>query len=146
VNNRQSTADFRGVAAEFEPSLEGEVGDPLGSLASGGTPTPPAPSVQSEAAHRPVSVSSSVMEALLINRVEPAYPAIARTTRTSGAVVLSAVIAADGTIQSLRVVSGSPLLTVAATAAVREWRFKPMLLDGQPIEVQTLITINFVLD
>jgi protein TonB len=86
------------------------------------------------------------MEALLINRVQPAYPAIARTTRTSGAVVLSAVIAADGTIQSLRVVSGSPLLTVAATAAVREWRFKPTLLDGQPIEVQTLITINFVLD
>jgi protein TonB len=80
------------------------------------------------------------MDALLINRVEPIYPAIAKLSRTSGAVVLNAVIAADGTIQKLRVVTGSPLLAGAAVAAVREWRYRPTLLNGQPVEVETLIT------
>jgi len=60
-------------------------------------------------------------------------------------VVLSAVIAADGTIQSVHVVSGPPLLMGAALDAVRQWRYKPTLLNGEPVEVQTLITVNFVL-
>jgi protein TonB len=85
------------------------------------------------------------MEALLINRVQPAYPAIALATRTSGSVVLSAIIAKNGAIQSLTLVSGSPLLANAALTAVRQWRYKPTLLNGEPVEVATLITVNFVL-
>src|SRR5690348_12433196 len=105
-----------------------------------GVPPPP-PTVT----RAPLKVGSGVMEALLINRVEPKYPRIAQAARVSGAVVLSAVIAADGTIQSVHVVSGPPLLMGAALDAVRQWRYKPTLLDDEPVEVQTLITVNFVL-
>lgn len=102
---------------------------------------PPPPAVT----RGPLKVGSGVMEALLINRVEPRYPHIAQVAHVSGTVVLSAVIAVDGTIQSVHVVSGPPLLMGAALDAVRQWRYKPTLLDGEPVEVQTLITVNFVL-
>jgi len=110
-----------------------------------GQPVPAAPPAPREAPRHPLQVSSGIMDAMLINRVEPRYPAIAQVARVSGAVVLSAVIAADGSVQSLRVVSGNPLLISAAYDAVRQWRYRPTLLNGQPVEVQTLITVNFVL-
>jgi len=111
----------------------------------GVAPRPALPPPPPEVRRGPLKVGSGVMEALLINRVEPRYPPIARVARVSGAVVLSAVIAADGTIQSVHVVSGPPLLMGAALDAVRQWRYKPTLLNGEPVEVQTLITVNFVL-
>ena len=103
-------------------------------------PPPPPPMTRG-----PLKMGSGVMEASLINRVEPRYPRIAQVARVSGTVVLSAVIAVDGTIQSVHVVSGPALLMGAALDAVRQWRYKPTLLDGEPVEVQTLITVNFVL-
>jgi protein TonB len=109
------------------------------------TSIPGPPPVPREASHHPLQVSSGIMDAMLINRVQPRYPTIAQTVRVSGSVVLSAVIATDGSVQSLRIVSGNPLLISAAYQAVRQWRYRPTLLNGQPVEVQTLITVNFVL-
>lgn len=127
-----------GVILDFGENYKAP--DMLGLAPRPAVPPPP-PTVT----RAPLKVGSGVMEALLINRVEPKYPRIAQAARVSGAVVLSAVIAADGTIQSVHVVSGPPLLMGAALDAVRQWRYKPTLLDDEPVEVQTLITVNFVL-
>jgi len=82
---------------------------------------------------------------MVIRQVKPVYPRTALITRTEGAVVLRAIVGKDGTVQDLRVVSGSPLLASSALEAVRQWQFKPYLLNGAPIEVETQVTVNFVL-
>jgi periplasmic protein TonB len=84
--------------------------------------------------------------ALLTHRVEPVFPALARQIRKSGRVELRAVIAADGTIQSLEVMSGDPIFLPSAIEAVRQWRYKPTLLNGQPVEVDTFITVIYTLN
>jgi protein TonB len=104
---------------------------------------PPRPNANSS---RPVRVSIGVMQGSLIHRVEPAYPAIAKTIHLGGEVDLRAIIRTDGSIGELTVLSGNPILAIAAQAAVREWRYKPTLLNGQPVEVETIITVNFVLE
>jgi protein TonB len=91
------------------------------------------------------TVSKGVMEGLLIHRVEPIYPPLARSTRTQGLVVLTALISKEGRVEELQVVSGHPFLAKAALDAVRQWRYRPYLLNGQPVEVQAQITVNFVL-
>jgi protein TonB len=78
--------------------------------------------------------------AMLVYRVEPVYPALARQTGRSGRVELRAIIATDGTIQSLQVVSGDPLFIQSALQAVQQWRYKPTILNGQPVEIDTFIT------
>lgn len=83
--------------------------------------------------------------AMLIHRVEPAYPALARQVRVEGHVELHAIIATDGTIQSLQVISGHPLLVQSALEAVRQWRYRATILDGQPVEVDTYITVIYSL-
>ena len=83
--------------------------------------------------------------AMLTHRVEPVYPALAKATRRSGKVELHALIATDGTVQSLQVVSGDPLLVRSALDAVREWRYKPTYLNGQAMEVDTYITVIYSL-
>jgi protein TonB len=135
-----------GLGADIPTSFGGQAGNPLEGVVSAGDFGPAAPAATREAPHKPVSMSGGVMEALLLNRVQPDYPKIAEAMRLSGPVVLSAIIAPDGSIQSLRVVSGSPILAAAAQQAVRQWRYKPTMLNGQPVEVETLITVNFVLD
>lgn len=85
------------------------------------------------------------MEGSLIHRVEPIYPSLARTARVQGAVVIAAVIGKDGMVERLQVVSGHPLLIQAAIDAVRQWRYRPYILNGAPIEVDTQITVNFIL-
>jgi protein TonB len=85
------------------------------------------------------------MDGSLIHRVEPDYPRIAIITRLSGTVVLRATIGTDGEVHGIEVLSGNPILAEAARAAVRQWRYRPTLLDGQPVEVETQITVNFVL-
>ena len=79
--------------------------------------------------------------AMLVYRVEPAYPTLARQTGRGGRVELRAIIAADGTIQSLQVVSGDPLFIQSALQAVQQWRYKPTILNGQPVEIDTFITV-----
>jgi protein TonB len=92
-----------------------------------------------------IRVSQGVTRGLLIHRVRPVYPAIARQARVQGTVLLQAIIAKDGSIQNLQAVSGHPMLVPAAIAAVREWRYKPYLLNGQPVEVETQVSVIFTL-
>jgi len=88
---------------------------------------------------------SSVAAGLLIYKVIPRYPALARQMRLEGNVVLSATISKSGTIANLHVVSGSPMLQQAALDAVSTWRYRPYLLNGQPVDVETTINVNFKL-
>lgn len=92
-----------------------------------------------------VRISQGVTKGLLIHRVEPTYPPLARAARVQGEVILSAVIDTNGQITNLQLVSGHPMLVPAALAAVKEWRYKPYLLNGTPVEVETTITVIFSL-
>lgn len=86
---------------------------------------------------------SHLSEAQLVNRVEPVYPHIAAITGIQGQVKLHAIIARDGSIQSLNAISGHPLLVRAALDAVERWRYRPYYLNGEAVEVETFITVNF---
>jgi len=83
--------------------------------------------------------------AMLIYRVEPIYPPLPRQIHKEGRVELRAIIATDGTIQSLQVVAGDPLFYESAKEAVIQWRYKPTILNGQPVEVDTYITVIYTL-
>jgi periplasmic protein TonB len=110
------------------------------SIGTGPAVIPPPPSVP------PVRQRTSVMmEGSLIHRVEPQYPALAKTMGIQGTVVLAAVVSREGTIEKLKVVSGQPFLAQAAAEAVRQWRYRPYVLNGEPVEVDTQITVNFFL-
>jgi periplasmic protein TonB len=111
------------------------------SLFSGNHPVMPA--APSEPVH---TFRTSIMLAgSLIRRAEPIYPPLARSARVQGPVVLFATISPAGVIENLRVMSGHPLLVSAAIDAVKQWRYRPYILNGEPIEVETEITVNFVL-
>jgi protein TonB len=90
-----------------------------------------------------VRVSQGVTTGLLVRRVQPTYPPLAREARIQGTVLLQAVIGKNGKIDDLQVVKGHPMLVAAALAAVKQWRYKPYLLNGAPVEVETQITVNF---
>ncbi len=90
-------------------------------------------------------ISEGVMAGSLIYRVEPAYPQIAIAMRLTGTVRLRAIIATDGTVQNLEILSGNPILAPPARDAVSRWRYRPTLLNGDPVEVETYITVSFVL-
>ena len=98
--------------------------------------------VQAAPARRP-NVSSGVMAGNLIEKIVPLYPAIARTAHIQGTVVLQATIGKGGSIENLRVISGHPMLQQAAMDAVRSWRYKPFLLNGEPVEVETTVNVVF---
>ena len=86
-----------------------------------------------------------MMEGNLIRRVQPAYPPLARSARIQGQVVLAAVITKAGMIENLRVLEGHPMLVRAALDAVSQWRYRPYILNNEPVEVETRITVNFSL-
>ena len=90
-------------------------------------------------------VSSGVMQALLIKKVEPKYPEEAHKKHVEGTIVLKAIISPEGDVQDLTVISGDPLLVPAALEAAKQWKYKPYLLNGQPIEVETKIMVVFQL-
>ena len=92
-----------------------------------------------------VRVSQGVTQGLLIRKVQPTYPPLARQARIQGAVQLQAEISKDGSIENLRLLSGHPMLAPAAIEAVKQWRYKPYILNGEPVEVETQITVNFTL-
>jgi protein TonB len=116
----------------------GQMGGVIGGIISS---TPVA--VPKVATPQKIRVSSGVAAGNLINRVEPLYPPIAKSARIQGTVVLQAVISKNGNIEGLRAVSGHPMLVPAAIDAVSRWRYKPYLLNGEPVEVETTITVNF---
>lgn len=95
---------------------------------------------------QPVRRSGEIMAAMLIHRVDPAYPAIARSAHISGVVHLHAIIGKDGTVHELEVIDGNVLLAQSARAAVQAWRYRPTLLNGEAAEVETYVTVNFVLN
>jgi TonB family protein len=92
-----------------------------------------------------VNVSQGVSQGLILKRVQPTYPPTALRMRVEGAVQLMATISKTGDITAVKVLSGEPLLTRAATDAVKQWKYKPYLLNGEPVEIQTQITVNFKL-
>jgi protein TonB len=123
----------------------GQLGGVIGGIISSTPkaaylPPPPKPKVVKR-----LRVSQGVTRGLLIHRVRPVYPSIARQARIQGTVILEAIIAKDGRIQNLQAVSGHPMLVSAAIAAVREWRYKPYLLNGLPVEVETQVSVIFTL-
>jgi len=125
--------------------VPGGTGDPrgVGIVTSVGPAPPPIP-VPPKPAAKPPRISH-MMEGNLIYRVQPNYPALARSARVQGAVVLRAVISRSGTIENLQVLTGHPLLTSAALDAVRQWRYRPYILNGEPVVVETQVTVNFLL-
>jgi protein TonB len=85
------------------------------------------------------------MEAYLVHRVQPTYPTLARVARIQGPVVLQAMISKSGNIEHLQVLSGHPMLVRSAAEAVQQWRYRPYVLNGEAVEVETQITVNFIL-
>ncbi|HEY3619237.1 MAG TPA: TonB family protein [Candidatus Sulfotelmatobacter sp.] len=118
----------------------GSMGGVIGSVLSS---TPVA--VPKIATPQRVRVSSGVSSGLLIRKVSPNYPPLARQARIQGTVVLQAQISKDGSIQNLQLISGHPMLAPAAIEAVKQWKYKPYLLNGEPVEVETQVQVNFTL-
>jgi protein TonB len=118
----------------------GQMGGVIGGIISS---TPVA--VPKVATPQRVRVSAGVTSGLLLKRVQPNYPPLARQARISGTVVLHAVISKDGSIEGLQLVSGHPMLAPAAIEAVKQWKYKPYLLNGEPVEVDTEVQVNFTL-
>jgi periplasmic protein TonB len=118
----------------------GQMGGVIGGIISS---TPVA--VPKVATPQKVRVSQGVSQGLLIKKVQPPYPPLARQARIQGQVVLQADISKDGTIQNLRLISGHPMLAPSAIEAVKQWRYKPYFLNGEPVEVETQITVIFSL-
>ena len=109
----------------------------------GGIGSAPAPVVRVEKPKGPVRVSSGVVAGSKIGGVNPTYPPIARAAHVSGTVVLHAIISKTGTITNLQVISGPEMLRASAVDAVKTWRYKPYILNGEPTEVDTTVSVNF---
>jgi len=118
----------------------GSMGGVIGSVLSS---TPVA--VPKIATPQRVRVSSGVQSGLLVRRVQPNYPPLARQARIQGVVVLQAQISKEGNIENLQLISGHPMLAPAAIEAVKQWKYKPYLLNGEPVEVETQVQVNFTL-
>jgi periplasmic protein TonB len=148
IANLIANLDERPIASAPDVSGIGVIGSTgsarLGAFGSTGLSVeiaspPPAP-----APTHPLKVSHWA-EGNLIYRVQPVYPPLARQARVQGSVELRAIISRTGTIENLIVVRGHPMLSAAAIDAVRRWRYRPYLLNSQPVEVETEITVNFLL-
>jgi protein TonB len=107
--------------------------------------SPALPRIVHPPASGPLRVSSSVVDGLLIRKTMPIYPSLAKAMHMEGTVALEATISKAGTIENLRVVSGPPILRMAAVDAVRSWLYRPYLLNGDPVEVETTVDVIFTL-
>ena len=115
-----------------------------GPVTSTPPPPPPEPAPAAKPA-KPVPIGGHVLEAMIVRRVLPVYPQLAKQARISGTVRLVGVIARDGTVQKLQVVSGHPMLVQSAVDAVKQWLYRPTLLNGEAVEVIAPIEVNFTL-
>jgi protein TonB len=132
---------FVGIGVPFGTGVvdrNNAVMNSIGSMTQPFVPKPPTPVA------RPPHVSA-MMEGYLVHRVEPVYPPLARAARIQGSVELQAVISKEGRIERLQVLSGHPMLVKAAAEAVQQWRYRPYILNGEPVEVETHVTVNFSL-
>jgi protein TonB len=145
-------ADVRPTAGNMEAPPSVEVGDapsgipfgtPGGSVAE--LPAPAAPVVRARPqVEKPIRVAS-ISASSLIHMVQPQYPPLAKASRIQGVVEFTATISKQGTIEGLRLKRGHPLLVNAAREAVLQWRYRPTILNGEPVEVITDIIVNFTL-
>jgi periplasmic protein TonB len=120
--------------------LGGSSSGVLGSVFGSGN----APKVKAEAPKK-VNISAGVAVGMLLQKTQPVYPPIAKAARVSGTVVLQATISKTGSIENLRVISGPAMLQQAAMDAVKTWRYKPYLLNNEPVEVETTVNVIFSL-
>jgi protein TonB len=118
----------------------GVIGGVLGAMPSAAPPPPPPKKPTG-----PMRVGGQVAEANLIRKVQPVYPPLAKSARVQGTVEFTATISKEGNIENLQLVRGHPLLVNAAKEAVLQWKYRPTLLNGQPVEVITDIIVNFTL-
>jgi protein TonB len=137
------------VIREEAPDVTQQQGGVFGGLTGQGimvgTPIAALPPPPKAVAPARIKQGGNVTAASIITQTRPSYPALARQARIQGSVVLHAIIDKDGNVAQLEVVSGHPLLVQAALDAVRQWRYKPTLLNGDPVEVDTTITVTFTL-
>ncbi|MGB6744577.1 MAG: energy transducer TonB, partial [Terracidiphilus sp.] len=135
VSEKEAPPSSFGVAG----SMGGDSGV-MGSIFGNGE----APKVKA-APPKKVNISAGVAVGMLLQKTQPIYPPIAKAARVSGTVVLQAMISKQGTIEDLKVVSGPAMLQGAALDAVRTWRYRPYLLNNDPVEVETTINVIFTL-
>lgn len=127
-------------------SIGGVLGGIIGSVPSAAPPPPPPAKKAEAAAPQRIRVGGNVRPPRLIRQPSPIYPMLAKQARVQGVVTLHAIIAKDGTIQELKVVSGHPLLVPAALEAVKQWLYEPTLLNGEPVEVDMQLDVHFTLN
>jgi len=138
-----------GISSSFGPgstNVPGGGAGPGGLLPGGSDWGPAIPVRPPVVPEKPRPISEGVMDAALIYKVQPQYPAVAQLMHLSGTVRLRAIIGKDGSVSELEVFSGNPILAQAAVAAVRDWRYRPTRLNNEAVEIETYITVNFVLD
>ena len=128
----------------------GQVGGVLGGIISAvpsaAPPPPPPPPVAKKETLTRIKVGGNVQSAMILRKTPPIYPQLAKSARVSGVVHLAAIIAKDGTIQELHSLGGPALLIQAAMDAVKTWIYKPTMLNGEPVQVETTIDVNFTLN
>ena len=117
----------------------GRTGGVIGSLKTE-APLPVLPTKKT-----PIRIGGDVQASRLVHRVEPDYPELAKRARVSGLVILQVVVSEEGLVEDVKIIRGHPLLNEAAVRAVRQWRYSPYLLNGDPIPVTATVTVNFVL-
>ncbi|HWG58145.1 MAG TPA: energy transducer TonB [Candidatus Acidoferrales bacterium] len=145
--------DIKIIKEEAAPDVSGMTGGVVGGIAGGSSggvlggimggtsnmPPPPKP-------QKPLKVGGNVQEANLIHKVMPQYPIIAKTAHVQGTVVFHAIIGKDGTIQQLTYMSGPQMLVPSARSAISQWRYRPTMLNGEAVEVDTTISIDFTME
>jgi periplasmic protein TonB len=122
----------------------GQLGGVIGGIVNATSNLAYLPKLQPVVPQR-IRISQGVTSGMLIHKIQPPYPLLAKSARIQGNVVLKAVIDREGNIQDLLLVSGHPILVPAAIETVKQWHYRPYLLNGQPVEVETTITVIFTL-
>ena len=118
----------------------------IGAVTGPPADAPPSPSMVKHSAPKPMRVGGQIAQANLIERIQPVYPQLAKSARVQGRVEFTATISKEGRIENLQLVRGHPLLVNAAKEAVLQWRYRPTLLNGEPVEVVTDIVVDFALN
>jgi periplasmic protein TonB len=120
-----------------------QLGGVIGGIVSASANVAAIPKLAAPVAPKRVRISQGVTKGYLVKQTEPHYPLLAKQARIQGEVVLQAIISKNGDVANLQVVSGHPFLAPAALEAVQQWHYRPFLLNGQPVEVETTVTVSF---
>ena len=144
IHEEEVPPDVSGVMGGVPGGVPGgQLGGVIGGIVNRTSNLAAVPKLALPIAPTRIRISQGVTKGQLIYRVEPEYPKIALSARIQGQVLLKAIIAKDGTIKELELVSGHPMLTQNAIQGVRQWRYRPFLLNGEPVEVETNVAVIF---